>query len=272
LEIINDDLSYGGDLALEISKTQQLDSVVYELEQLYIKIQNHIEERVSSEGYVYADTYRGWVNEYNQIIQKYNSLTSANVSLKTVSEYELSSSLKTVRPDIAKSFAQSVKVLADKIEADIKLLKNKADAIPAHQMRVCFKTGAKGCPLDPTERKNKVFVAMSFSDEYKDSYEYGVKLVLEQKGLLPYKADTEINNRDIMCKICEQIQSCRFVIANISGLNSNVMLELGLAYGLGKQVIVIKDRKTTTVSDLGSIEYIEYAHAGELQQKLNAVL
>jgi nucleoside 2-deoxyribosyltransferase len=113
---------------------------------------------------------------------------------------------------------------------------------------------------------------MSFSDEYKDSYEYGVKLVLEQKGFLPYKADTEINNRDIMCKICEQIQSCGFVIVNISGLNPNVMLELGLAYGLEKRVIVIKDKKTTSVSDLGSIEYIEYAHAGELQQKLNEIL
>lgn len=257
---------------MEASKAQQLESVVYELEQLYIKIQNHIEERISSEGYIYADTYHGWVSEYNQTIQKYNSITSAYLSLKKVSDYELSSTFKTVRTDIAKSFAQSVKALAEKIETDIKVKKNKVDAIPPHQMRVCFKTGTKGCPLNPTEKKNKVFVAMSFSDEYKDSYEYGVKLILEQKGFLPYKADTEISNRDIMCKICEQIQSCGIVIANISGLNSNVMLELGLAFGLGKKVIVIKDKKTTTVSDLGSIEYIEYAHAGELQQKLSAIL
>lgn len=257
---------------MEALNIQRLDAIVYELEQLYIKVQNHIEERISSEGYVYADTYRSWVNEYNQIIQKYNGLTSANISVKNISEYELSATLKTVRTDIAKSFAQSVKVLADKIETDIKSIKNKENVIPPHQMRVCFKTGAKGCPLNPSERKSKVFVAMSFSDEYKDSYEYGVKLVLEQKGFLPYKADTEINNRDIMCKICEQIQSCGFVIVNISGLNPNVMLELGLAYGLGKRVIVIKDKKTTSVSDLGSIEYIEYAHAGELQQKLNEIL
>ncbi|MDD4781134.1 MAG: hypothetical protein PHT02_11125 [Tissierellia bacterium] len=99
-----------------------------------------------------------------------------------------------------------------------------------------------------------------------------VKLILEQKGLQPYKADVIINNKDIMCKICEQIQSCGIIIVNISGLNSNVMLELGLAYGLGKRVIVIKDKKTTTISDLGSIEYIEYSHAGELQQKLNEIL
>lgn len=256
---------------MEISK-KQLDAIGYELDQLYIKIQNHIEDRVSAEGYVYADTYRGLVNEYNQIIQKYNKLTSANLSLKNVSEYELSSTFKTVRTDIAKSFAQSVKKLVDNVEADIKLMENKVDSIPSHQMRVCFKTGVKGCPINPTERKNKVFVAMSFSDEYEDSYEYGVKLILGQKGLQPYKADAIINNKDIMCKICEQIQSCGIIIVNISGLNSNVMLELGLAYGLGKRVIVIKDKKTTTISDLGSIEYIEYSHARELQQKLNEIL
>ena len=91
-------------------------------------------------------------------------------------------------------------------------------------------------------------------------------------GMEHYKADNVISNKDIMCKICQEIQSCGKVIANISGLNPNVMLELGLAYGLGKEVIVIKDKKTTTISDLGSVEYIEYSHAGELQQKLPHVL
>lgn len=33
-------------------------------------------------------------------------------------------------------------------------------------------------------------------------------------------------------------------------------------------MIIIKDKETKAISDLGSIEYIEYSHAGELQQKL----
>ena len=110
---------------------------------------------------------------------------------------------------------------------------------------------------------------MSFNDDYRDSYEYGVKLVLDRMGMEHYKADNEISNKDIMCK---EIQSCSTVIANISGLNPNVMLELGLAYGVGKKVIVIKDKKTTIISDLGNVEYIEYSHAGELQQKLPNIL
>ena len=61
-------------------------------------------------------------------------------------------------------------------------------------------------------------------------------------------------------------------IKNISGLNPNVTLEQGLAYGLGKPVIILKDETTNAISDLGSIEYIEYSHAGDLQQKLYKAL
>ena len=46
------------------------------------------------------------------------------------------------------------------------------------------------------------------------------------------------------------------------------MLEQGLVYGLGKPVIIIKDKNTNAISDLGSIEYIEYSHAGDLRDKL----
>lgn len=58
-------------------------------------------------------------------------------------------------------------------------------------------------------------------------------------------------------------------IINISGLNPNVMLEQGLAYGLGKPVIILKDKATKAISDLGSIEY---SHTGDLQQKLYKAL
>lgn len=71
-----------------------------------------------------------------------------------------------------------------------------------------------------------------------------------------------------MCKICRELQSCGLAIFNISDLNPNVMLELGLAYGMGKPVIIVKDSKTKIITDIGGIEYIEYTHAHDLQQKL----
>jgi len=71
-----------------------------------------------------------------------------------------------------------------------------------------------------------------------------------------------------MCKICEEMQICKYLIFNVSGLNPNVMLELGLSYGLGKNTIIVKDKETRMISDISNIEYIEYSHAGELNEKL----
>jgi nucleoside 2-deoxyribosyltransferase len=113
---------------------------------------------------------------------------------------------------------------------------------------------------------------MPFNDKYRDSYEYGIKVAIEQSGYIYYRADKEISNVDIMCKICKEIQSCGLAIFNISGHNPNVMLELGLAYGLSKSVIIIKDVETKNIADLGSTEYIEYLHANDLAHKLITAL
>ena len=160
--------------------------------------------------------------------------------------------------------------LIEKVKSEINEEREKMteEKIPAHQMRKCFKIGSQRCPKRPDYERNKVFIAMPFSDDYVDSYLYGIVPALNAAGFQHYKADEEITCKDIMCKICEQIQACRMAIINISGLNPNVMLELGLAYGLGKPVYIVKDKATKAISDLGSIEYIEYSHATDLRNKL----
>jgi len=150
--------------------------------------------------------------------------------------------------------------------------KEKDEKSSGHQMRKCFKLSVDGCPVDPSYSERKVFIAMPFADEYYDSYNYGILPALDSMGLKHYRADDEISNKDIMCKICQEIQSSSVVIINMSGLNANVMLEQGLAYGLGKPVIILKDTNTRAISDLGSIEYIEYSHAGDLEMKLKKAL
>lgn len=70
-----------------------------------------------------------------------------------------------------------------------------------------------------------------------------------------------VTNRNVTSII--RVQSCKMAIINISVLNPNVLLELELAFALGKPVINIKNRETKTISALGSVEYIECSHVGE---------
>lgn len=243
-----------------------MQALVFEIRNL----RNKAEIYAKNNDYVYKNVFDAWVKEYNNLLQKYNAMANLRITPMSYAEYDLSSTQKTVRSPAVEYFLTSLSGLAKKIESDIEAerLKLSEKITPAHQMRKCFKLCIDNCPLNPQYKSSKIFIAMPFAPEYLDSYNYGIVPVLSALGFEHFKADNEINNKDIMCKICEQIQSCRMAIINISGLNPNVMLEQGLAYGLGKPVIIIKDKNTKAISDLGSIEYIEYSHAGDLQQKL----
>ncbi len=241
-----------------------MQAILYEINNLKNTITIYSEKNE----YIYTNIYEDWVKEYNSILNKYNNLMQLNISNYKLSDYDLSSTQKTVREPALTNFIKLVDMLSESITTNMNNFKPSEVERPKHQMRRCFKFGIEHCPLNPALKNNKIFIAMSFANEYHDSYQYGIIPALEGLGYEYFRADEEIRNTDIMCKICKEIQSSELIIVNISGLNPNVMLEQGLAYGLGKSVIIIKDVNTKAISDLGSIEYIEYNHAYDLQTKL----
>jgi len=135
-------------------------------------------------------------------------------------------------------------------------------------MPYCFKVGVAGCPKQVQLDSQQVFVGMPFRDEFEDAYQYGIHRPLEELGFKVWRADQEPKNIDLMCKICEGLQSSRYAVLNISGWNANVLFELGLAYGLGRETLIIKDRESQVPTDLEGIEYFEYGHSGQLCEKL----
>lgn len=137
-------------------------------------------------------------------------------------------------------------------------------------MRRCFKIGLKKCPKEINFSPKMVFVAMPFRPDFQDLYKYAIRPALEELGLKIWKADEKISNIDVMCKICHGIQECSHVIANISDWNPNVLFEMGLAYGTGKNVVLIKNRKEEVPVDLRGLEYIDYEDIDELKRNLIA--
>ena len=135
----------------------------------------------------------------------------------------------------------------------------------------CFKIGHR-CPHEIDSQKYLFFVGMPFDDRYVDSYQLGIKAMLEQHGIdtanKVFKADEQYSNGDILCKICKAIQESQNIIINISEQNPNVMFELGLAYGINKNVFLIKDDMSAVISDLRGLEYTSYSNAGDLANKL----
>jgi len=133
-------------------------------------------------------------------------------------------------------------------------------------IKKCFITGYD-CHKKISIRDNRVFVAMPFA-EHKDAYKYGIKRALENLNMETWRADERITNSSILCKICHAIQGSTYAIIDISKWNPNVLLEAGIAYGLGRVVLLIKDKKAKVPSDLRGIEYADFDSADELYQKL----
>jgi nucleoside 2-deoxyribosyltransferase len=102
---------------------------------------------------------------------------------------------------------------------------------------------------------NRVFIGMPIRKKFAHIYTHGIVPTLEKIKLEPWKADEEPNNIDIMCKICEHLQESQYAIINITDWNPNVLFELGLAYGLGKTVVIIKYKESGVPVDLKGMEY-----------------
>lgn len=83
-------------------------------------------------------------------------------------------------------------------------------------------------------------------------------------------ADEAISNLHVLDKIKNYIRESQFGIYDISGWNSNVTLELGLAFGLEERAFIAFDPSKTEINEVPSdlrgfdrIQYDSYAALGE---------
>ena len=129
-------------------------------------------------------------------------------------------------------------------------------------MKRCFITGLPHCPWEIQEHDKTVFVGMPFIDtdehSFNDLYRKGIKPAISELNLEIWRADENMNNVVIMCKICQGIQKSRYAVIDISNWNSNVLFEYGLLCGLGKRSVLIKHETGEVPTNLRGLEYISY--------------
>ncbi len=124
----------------------------------------------------------------------------------------------------------------------------------------CYLTGSKACSLKIKENPGQVFIAYNY--KYKNVekvVEEAVFPVLKKIGLKYKVARLEVRTKDFFCKICELVQESKYFLANLTNPTFNVGLELGLALGLEKEIILIASRRTKIPSDLVRQEVIFYS-------------
>lgn len=109
---------------------------------------------------------------------------------------------------------------------------------------------------------NQAFIVMRFTenDENDHVYKYGIIPALKELRIDYYRADNEILSQQILNQVINSIKKSRYVIIKVDTDNLNVYFELGLAMGLGKEVLLISEQGkiSNLPTDLNNFECLTY--------------
>ena len=150
---------------------------------------------------------------------------------------------------------------------DVELVLPKTIVSSAGSIEGTFAPQRNGAP-----RKKSVFVAMPFTEEYEDVYQFGIYATARRLGYVCEKVDESAFTGNIVDRITEGIKSAEFVIADLSLERPNVYLEVGFAWGLGKPVVLVAREGQRLHFDLSHHKCLFYKNISKLSESLEKVL
>jgi hypothetical protein len=120
-----------------------------------------------------------------------------------------------------------------------------------------------------------VFVIMSFEqrDDLRD-YEAAVEQVCKDAGFEAVRTDSRptANTHQIIDAIHDHIQTCGFVIADLTNERPNVYYEIGYAMGLNKKLILTSKKDEPVHFDLHGYNRVEWSGSENLKKQLRPIV
>ena len=118
--------------------------------------------------------------------------------------------------------------------------------------------------------KAHVFVAMPFSPAFEDVYELGITPAVHSSNLLVERMDQASFTGDIVAHMRQRISGARLFVADVTGANPNVYLEIGFAWGNAIPTVLICRDVDELKFDLRGHRCLSYTNIIELKRKLTA--
>jgi predicted nucleotide-binding protein len=118
----------------------------------------------------------------------------------------------------------------------------------------------------------RVFLDIPYHKRF-SNYERAIVTTLLTFGLHPVIAKESKKTVYILNEVCELINSSKYAVVDISGLNFNVAFEAGYLHALGRhKFVLLKNKDTPVPSDLQGLKYSEYTSANTLTKALTGWL
>lgn len=119
------------------------------------------------------------------------------------------------------------------------------------------------------EKKPKVFVAMPFSSEMEDVFYFGIQNPVRQLGYICERVDQEAFTGDILDQVRSRIENEVLVIADLTGANPNVYLEVGYAWGKARPTVLVINKSDELRFDVHGQRCLRYQSIRHLENQLS---
>lgn len=123
-----------------------------------------------------------------------------------------------------------------------------------------------------SEKKPHIFIAMPFREDMDDIYYYGIQPSVHSVGYLCERVDLTTFTGDILEQIKSRIESAELVIADLTGANPNVYLEVGYAWGKSLPTILLAKDGEEPKFDVRGQRCIIYKRILDLEKALKQEL
>lgn len=119
-----------------------------------------------------------------------------------------------------------------------------------------------------TEMKPHLFVAMPYAPEMEDFYDYGIHGAARSAGFICERADYSSYTGDVLEWVKDRIRKATMVVADLTGANPNVYLEVGFAWGIGKKTVLLVRNEKELKFDVRGQKCLIYNRIKDLEEKL----
>jgi hypothetical protein len=123
-------------------------------------------------------------------------------------------------------------------------------------------------PMQGGIGKPRAFVAMPFAAEMEDVYFYGIQNPVRRLGFFCERIDQEAFTGEVLPQMRARIEGAEIVIADLTGANPNVYLEVGYAWGKARPTVLLVKEANELRFDVRGQRCLTYKSIKDLETQL----
>jgi hypothetical protein len=156
---------------------------------------------------------------------------------------------------------------AERMKTRLNTLVSKAESLTAGTHHRSIKESLPDAGV-ASDLKQHVFVAMPYDEEMEDVYEFGIREPINAAGCLCERCDRSVFTGDVLDRIKRRIATATVVVADITGANPNVYLEVGYAWGKNVPTLLVARDGEELEFDVRTHKCIYYKNISHLRRQL----